>query len=747
VKRLLAERQLLTLCGPGGSGKTRLALAVARDVAEEFTDGVWWVELASTSAPELVPQAVVEALGVREAPDLSPTQALVGDLKGQETLLILDNCEHVVEAGADLAGALLGACPGAKILATSREPLRVQGETSFMVPGLSVPEPGCPLPAEELAGYEAVRLFVERAGAVDTGFGLTELNAPAVARLCDKLDGVPLAIELAAARTRVLSVEQILEKLEDPLGLLTAGSRTAAARHKTLRATLQWSYGLLDEDERALFRRLSVFVGGFTLEAAQAVGAGEEVESWLMLDSLSGLVDKSLVAAEASPLDAGARRYRMLETVRHFAREKLRESEEEAEVRRRHAEHYLDLAERAEPELLGPDQGLWHQRIRTEFANLREAHAWSLEPGEEEERARLRLAAALWRFWAAQRFEEGKILLQAALERDTGGFPALRAKALGALGFILLFQQDYDGAIAALEEAVTLYEGLGERSGAALALANLGWAALHGAYSERVPAFLEEAEALMHEDLDDHARAFLGIVRASAVIGQGNLDAAVPRLEESLALCRDLGDRRSASMALFALGMTELRRGNLDRGARLLEEGARITRELGDRLGAPYFAEGLAKSSAVRSRPVRAARLWGAAETMREQLGVSLSQFDLANSDYERDLAAVRSALDESTFDAAWAEGKAMSFERAIEYTLEEPTVPHDAAPAAPAVLTRRELEVFRLVAKGMSNGEVATSLVLSEHTVHRHVANVLGKLGVSSRTAAVAQAARLGLL
>jgi non-specific serine/threonine protein kinase len=632
------------------------------------------VELASITDPELVPGAVARALGVREAPDLSPTEALVGHLKVRKALLVFDNCEHLIKACADLADALLGACPDLGLLATSREPLRIQGETSFVVPSLSLPDPDrSPSSTENLADYEAVRLFVERAREADSGFALTERNAAAVADVCRKLGGVPLAIELAAARTRALTVKQISERLDDPLGLLTAGSRTAAARHRTLRATLGWSYDLLGDDERALLGRLSVFVGGFALEAAEAVGAKEPAEAEGVLDPLSALLDKSLVVTKAEA--EAARRYGMLEPVRQFAREKLQESGEEPEVRRRHAEHYLAFAERAEPELLGPDQGLWFQRLRTEFANLREARAWSLEPEQEAERARLglRLVAALWRFWNVEGFEEGKQWLRAALERDPGGLPAVRARALGGLGFILLFQQDYGRAITALEEAVVLYKELGDRSGAALALANLGWAVLHGDHRERVGAFVEEAEALLAGELDGHVHAFLAIGVAQAALGSGDLDSAAARLEESLALCRELGDRRSAAMALFVLGMTELRRGNLDQGAALLEEGARVALELGDKLGAPYFAEGLAKSSVLRGSPVRAARLWGTAEALREQIGVALSKFDLANSDYERDVDAVRSALGEAAFEAAWAEGRVMPFERAIEYALEEP--------------------------------------------------------------------------
>jgi non-specific serine/threonine protein kinase len=604
IGRLLAERRLLTLCGTGGSGKTRLALAVAQDLVEEFEYGVWWVELAPVSDPKLVVRVAASALGAPEASDLSPTEALVEHLKGRKALLILDNCEHLVEECADLADTLLRTCPGLRILATSREPLRVAGEYSWQVPSLSLPDPGR-LPAlGELAGFEAVHLFVERARAVDAGFELTEANASAVARLCQKLDGIPLAIELATARSRVLTAEQILQKLEDPLTLLTSGDRSSAPRQRTLRATLGWSYDLLSVAERALFRRLSVFVGGWDLEAAEAVGAGESVEAGLVLDLLSVVVDKSLVVAETET--AGALRYGLLEPVRQFGREKLRESGEGSEVRRRHAEHYLALAETAGAELLGPDQGLWLRRLRIEFANLREAQAWSLEPGEETERARvrLRLPAALWRFWTGRRFEEGKLWLQTALQRDPGGFPAVRARALDGLGYILLFQQDYERAIAALEEAVALYKELGDRSGNAFALGNLGYAMLHGGYLERVPAFVGEAEALMAGDLDDHARAYLRQILATATILEGDLDSALAQFEEALVLCRELGDFRNTSMALFNLGMITLAKGDVGRGAPLLEEGTRISRELGDRVGGLYYVWAFGKLSAMRGRPL-----------------------------------------------------------------------------------------------------------------------------------------------
>jgi predicted ATPase/class 3 adenylate cyclase len=679
AERLRSEEvRLLTLTGPGGTGKTRLALQAGADLLEEFDDGVFFVSLATITHPELLPSTIAGSLGLRESAGQSLTETLEGYLHHKHLLFILDNFEQVL-VGAPLVGELLGTCPELKVLATSRIPLRLYGEQEYPVPPLELPDLVRLPPLERLAQYEAVRLFLERAKAVKPDFEVTNDNASAIAEICVHLDGLPLAIELAAARMKLLPPQALLSRLGNRLMLLKGGATNLPARQQTLRATIDWSYELLNEDEKTLFGRLSVFAGGSTLEAIEEIcDPHGELD---MLEVVGSLLEKSLLRREEGA--DGESRFVMLETIQEYAREKLEESGEVEESRRRHAEHYLALAETTEPELLGADQGRWMRRLGSEFANLREAHSWSLEPDQEEgERAgmRLRLAAALWRFWAAQRFEEGKVWLQTALERDTGGFPALRAKALGALGFILLFQHDYERAIAALEEAVALYGELGDKSGAAFALANLGWAALHGDYRGRVPAFVREAEALMQEDIDDHARVILGIVRASATIGQGDLDSAVSQLEEGLALCRELGDRRSTAMALFVLGVTELRRGDLERGATLLEEGAQISRELGDRLGAPYFAEGLAKMSAMRSRPVRAARLWGAAEALREQMGVSLSKFDRANSDYDRDLALVRSSLDEATFEAAWAEGRAMSFEQAVGYMLGAPTTSGEEA-------------------------------------------------------------------
>jgi len=681
LAELLGDRRLLALCGPGGSGKTRLALALAQEMVEDFEDGVWWVDLASISDPKLVPLTVAKALGVREMPDRSLSESLAEYLGPRTSLVILDNCEHLIYGGAALADALLRRCPYLKILATSREPLRVAGETIWMVPSLSLPDPQWQPNAEQLADYEALRLFVERAEQASANFTLTDRNAPVVARLCRRLDGIPLAIELAAARVRALTVEQISERLGDPLSLLTTGNRTAPPRHQTLRAALQWSFELLDEQERGLFERLSVFAGGWDLEAAEAIGAEDQARATEILDLLSMLMDKSLVVAETNEEEGTSLRYRMLEPVRQFGREKLRESAAAQDTPRRHAEYFLYLAEKADLGLLGPDQARWLQRLRSELGNLRRALEWSLEQ-EDRAEVRLRLAAALGRFWGREGFEEGKWWLQAALESDTGGLPVARAKALGELGFILLFQQNYAPAIAALEEGVAIYNELGDEIGAAYTLANLGQAATHGVFHERLPAFEREGAELLEGDLAGHPRGYLLVMLGMAAQGEGNLDRAASRLEEGLALCLGLGALREASMAYFILGNVEIDREHVDRGTALLLEGARITRELVDQLGTAYYVWGLGRVAVLSKNPARAARLWGAAESLREHMGMTLSPFDLAQSGYERDVASVRSSLGAAPFEAAWAEGRSMSPERALEYALQETVTPHSGIPA-----------------------------------------------------------------
>src|SRR5215213_9085784 len=452
VKRNLAMTRILTLTGAGGCGKTRLALEVARQLVGAYADGVWLVELAPLSEGALVAQSVAAALGVQEQLDRSLTDALVDNLRAKRVLLVLDNCEHLVDAVASFADTLLNSCPHLRVLATSRESLNVEGELNWLVPSLSVPSLGQSPRVGELAGYESVRLFMERARLRNPAFSLTSENAHAVARICERLDGIPLAIELAAARVG-LSVEQIATRLDDSLKLLTAGSRTASPRQRTLRGTLDWSYELLSEREQLLFARLSVFAGGWALEAVELVGVGDGIEEGDVLDLLLRLVDKSLVVAEAT--GEGGVRYRLLEPVRQYALQKQEASGEAEEVRHRHAEFFLALAEDAEPRLRGAEDVEWLERLEREHDNLRVALSWALERGNAE--LDLRLAGALWTFWQAHGHEgERRKWLEEALAEDDRASVAARAKALEGVCWMAIDWRDLDRAEAVAQAGLKL---------------------------------------------------------------------------------------------------------------------------------------------------------------------------------------------------------------------------------------------------------------------------------------------------
>jgi predicted ATPase/DNA-binding SARP family transcriptional activator/DNA-binding CsgD family transcriptional regulator len=749
VKRLLAMTLLLTLTGVGGSGKTRLALRVASDLAGAYPDGAWLVELAPLSEPELVPQAVARALKVREQPNRPLLETLKEDLRAKKMLLVVDNCEHLIEAVAHLVDALLGTCPHLRVLATSREALDVAGEVTWVVPSLSVPGPRQVAPtAGELEGYESARLFMERARYRDPSFVLTPQNMQAVAQICRRLDGIPLAIELAAARVGVLSAEQIAERLEDSLKLLSAGRRTAVPRHQTLRAALDWSYDLLAEPEKRLFGRLSVFAGGWTLEAAEVAGAGESIDGRDVLDLLSRLVDKSLVVAEAEA--EGTVRYRMLEPVRQYGLELLEAGGEAERVRERHAEHYLALAEAAEPELMGADQASWLERLGTEHANLRAALSWALGPEDAEPRERaelgLQLAATLGRFWNAHSPSEGLGWLERGLaRRSSASSPSVRAKALEQAGWIAIWHGDYEEAVTMLEEGLASFKELKDKPGAATLLANLGVAVLQrGDDHSEVTALREEAEALRQELTDRPAIAHLLNFLGQAALGEGDHDRAVAHFEEGLVLYRELGDTRNIAMNFCCVGMTELSLGDRERAATPFEEALRLLRGRGDKVGIAYSLLGLAGVAVSRGLPARAARLWGASEALREADGLPLSPFVRSISDYEGDLAAARAGLDERSFAAAWSEGRAMTPEQATEYALSgEESAPPTLVPVAEQrpltdepteTLTPREQEIAVLVERGLTNRRIAEELVISEHTVATHVRKILKKLGLRSR-------------
>jgi non-specific serine/threonine protein kinase len=705
VKRLLSNTCLLTLTGSGGCGKTRLALQVAADLVEQYDDGVWLVEFAPLSDPTLVPQEVAKALDVSEQIGRSLTETLSDFLRSKSLLLLLDNCEHLIGACAELAGVFLRTCPNLKILSTSREGLRITGETAWRVPSLSLPDPRRLPSLEGLMGYEAVQLFIDRAAAVQPTFTATNRNAPAVAQICHRLDGIPLAIELAAARVKALSVEEINSRLDDRFRLLTDGSRTALPRQQTLRATIDWSYNLLSEPERMLFSRLSVFAGGWMVEAAEAICTGESVEAYEVIDLLTHLVDKSLVVAEE---ENGRTRYRFLETVRQYARDRLLESGEAEELRGRHLKWFLGLVECAEPEFRGPNLMIWLDRLEAERDNIRAALEWSLESDKGEEG--LRLAGALWHFWYTRGYwNEMSRWLEETLLRSRGASASARAKALGGAGVL---KEDYSQRTALLEESLALYREVGDKNGAAWALEILGGAGallLQGEY-ERAVALLEEslslyrevrnkggigrvlnnlgavayfqddyegAKALSEESLslsrevgDKRHIAFALSYLGKVMLSQGDHGSAAEMFEESLALFREVGEKVSIAGLLYDLAAVALRQGDYGRAAALYEEGLDLSREIGikrDMIKSDIAGciEGFAVVAGAQGEQERAARLFGAAEALREAINYPLSPADRPL--YDRSVAAVRARLGEEAFREAWEEGRRMTMEEAVQ--------------------------------------------------------------------------------
>ena len=775
IKRGLSMTRLLTLTGAGGSGKTRLALEVARDLVGAYSDGVWLVELAPLSEGPLVPRAVATVLRVQERAAQPLVDTLVEVSRNRDLLLLLDNCEHLVEAAASLADALLESCAKLRILATSREPLGVAGEVRWTVPALSTPDVGR-TPVGQLEIYESVRLFAERARHRESSFALTTSNARPVAEICERLDGIPLAVELAAARVGTLGLSEISGMLGDSLRLLTAGGRTAAPRQRTLRGTLDWGHDLLSKSEKSLFRGLSVFAGGWTLDAAESVCSGEGIGQREVLDLLSALVNKSLVVTEAS--GAGELRYRFLEPVHQYARERLEASGEGENFRRRHAAFYLALAEEAEPRLRGPDQAAWIQRLDAELDNLRTALAWLPEHGEAERG--LRLGSALLFFWTWRgSHQEGSNWLEEGLRRGDAVAGAIRAKALNSLADIKIMLGDYERSHALLQEGLWLYRAAGDAEGIAACLCDLGWLATFQGDFPRAKSLLEESLVWARESKDTLRTAFV-LNRLAGVAG-ANLDreAAEKLLLESLALYRHAGDSKSIAMCLGMLGYLALRQGNheravsqteeamariraaelsmdafyptvlalavmlqgdLDRAKHLIAEALLLGRTSGNRLHTIQAVEMGAILATARQDPATAARLWGAAEANREILGAPRDPDD--EDFYEPHIARGRAGLSPGVWTAAWEEGHAMTQEEAVDHVLSENSAPSPAStlPASEQasdpqpVLSRRERQVADLVSRGLTNRHIASELYISERTAENHVARILKKLGLRSR-------------
>jgi predicted ATPase/DNA-binding NarL/FixJ family response regulator len=807
VKRELEKSRLLTLTGAGGSGKTRLALEVARDLMATYPDGVWLVELAPLTEEALVPKAVAEALEVPERLGEPLSDTLAEVLADKELLLVLDNCEHLLEASARLADSLLDACPRLRILATSREGLGVEGEVRWPVPLLSAPDPQSVPTIEALEGAESARLFLARARYRDPSFTFAAENAQAVAEVCSKLEGIPLAIELAAARVGTLSLEQISERLEGSLEFLTRGGRRVVHRQQTLRGALDWSHDLLLEKEKILFRRLSVFAGGWTLETAEAAGSGDGVEESEVMDLLSGLVEKSLVMVQPTAKGGGVR-YRFLDPIRQYALEKLEQSGEAENVGRAHAEYFLALAEEAEPQLIGPREAQWLERLEEERDNLRAALSWARAGGRAE--LGLRLAGALMSFWFWEgHYGEGRRWIEGALSQEGPTSALARAKALGAASLLAWRQSDYARANGAAEEGLWLSKEAGIEDSCAPFLFGgtyrafylnlLATVSLHKVEQERTAKLSEESLALNREANNVQGIAGSLLILAVASSDRGDYEQAEEFYAEGLSLSRELDSAYLRFLYLSNWGWTVLLGGNHQRATVLVEEAVELARkrrrgfmgllpraldtlgwaallggepeqakavlaeslalckELGDMGTLLMSLEGLACVAGAEGEGLRAARLFGAAEALMETIGYRLVSQERAVLEPYR--ASVRSRLGEAAWQEAVAQGWAMGLDEAIGHALseEQPSTPLSSATSQQAIstsrlehpggLTSREVEVLGLVSTGLTNAQVAKELYLSPRTIQRHLNSIYHKLGVSSRAAATRFAVEHGLV
>jgi predicted ATPase len=667
VRRLLELARLLTLTGPAGTGKTRLALRVAAEVLDDFDDGVFFVDLTPISQPDLVADTIAEALGVVTVAGQPIPRVLENYLGNKKLLLLVDNLEHLLEA-APLVGDLLSVAPDLKVLVTSREALRLYGEQEYPVPPLGLPDLSNPDSLSALHDYEAVALFMQRARAVKPDFTLTDGDAPAVAEICVRLDGLPLAIELAAARVKLFSPQALLGQLESRFTALRDGPRGLPERQRTLRGAIDWSYELLDDVEKALFARLSVFQGGRTIEAVEAVCCPDL--SLDVLDGLASLLNKNLLRQEEGP--EGEPRFVMLETIHEYGRERLEDSGEAEEMHRRHAEYFTTLAERAEPHTRGgPDQMRWLRRLEAEHDNLRTMYRWSMEGGDVE--LGLRLVGALGYFWWRQgHYTEGEQWTAWALEASSGAPPAVRASVLFAAGRVSFYLDDPVTGKRVFSEALALYRELGARR-------DMGWTLVHlSALSygrrdehEQAVALGEEGLALLREadDKSGIAQAFTNLGELARL--QGNLPRAKEAHEESLDIALEIGDRLREGIQLINLGLIAQREEEAEHAQALLQQCLTLALEMGHRVLKVDTLAYLAGAAGALGHLKRAARLFGAAEALYNMHGFSHQAADMP--EFERSRASVREQLDEATFNALWAEGQAMRLEEAIAYALEEP--------------------------------------------------------------------------
>jgi predicted ATPase/DNA-binding CsgD family transcriptional regulator len=726
VRKKLTEARLVSLVGPGGVGKTRLAIRIATDLRRGFRGGGWLVELAEVLDPALVSNAVMAALDLRDQAASAPTAILLGYLRDKELLLVVDNCEHLLEAAGRIVTDVMKAAPGVRVIATSREPLSVPGEHVVPVPPLELPPSRAAEPLASVQHNEAVRLFTERATAASGAFELTTANQAAVVELCRRLDGLPLAIELAAVRTRVLTVEQILDRLTDRFGLLTGGSRAALPRHQTLRTTIEWSHDLLADGERAVLRRSCVFAGRFTLEDVESVCTSGDAPAAQALDLLSSLVDKSLVMKEDAN---GLACYRLHETMREFAGLKLAEAGEEETVELRCAEYYRSTGGLSALE--GRYRLLeWLAWADLEIDNVRAVLQRCVIRADAERG--IDLAANLGWYWVTRATSEGMRWLDELLALE-GGSLGTRAWAYFIRGFLAVLKADPVAAKPALQAAMATARQAGQRDALteALSIASIA----EGITGDRASArrLLDEAQGTTSPA---YPAGTLSVLQARAFNGffEADLDAVRSAASEGARLAREAGDLYGLEMMLLNLGSAALIAGDLGESKPLLAESLRIADQMDDRVALFYLLDAFGCHAALSGQARLAAQLLGAADTVRTEVGANVMPFLAPLLAQARESAAA--ALGTTRFTAEFEAGRRLERDEASALALGKPARAAVAASgrAGTGPLGEREAEVARLVADGLTNKEIGGRLFISERTVDSHVRSILNKLGFSSR-------------
>jgi excisionase family DNA binding protein len=740
------EMRLLTLTGPGGTGKTRLALRVAQDLTPHVADAVAFVPLASVAEASLVPSAVAHGLGVRESGDHPITERLIGVLRNRRLLLILDNFEHLL-AASPFVGELLTACPELTIVATSRTPLRLSGEQRFPVPPMTLPELTLSVTASAVTETEAVQLFLARVRAAQPAFTVDDANAGAVAAICRHLDGLPLAIELAAARIVVFPPPALLARLQRRLPLLVGGPRDAPPRLQTMRDAIAWSYDLLSAEDQALFRRLAIFAGGWTLAAAEAV-AGAEID---VVRGLSALVASSLVRQDGGTDDEP--RYQMLETLREFGLERLEAAREDAAIRQRHAAYFLALVERWSPDPVLPGEPRRMAAIAPDYDNVRLALTWLDE--SDDANAFLRLAGSLFDFWLSRGlFAEGRQWLDRALARRDRATPTVLLRALTTAGALARYQGDASAASPLSDEALLLARSVGSAGQLVTALINSGLLAYFQEHSAEAQELLEEALTTARDlpDEDPTKRHVTGVICTNlglVAFAQGQLERAASWCDEAVAILRATDYPWALGHALTALGGIAYLRGDLSKAASLFGEAVELAWAIPDPRKLAMALLGVAGVTAARGRVDTGARLLGAAEAISQHAGAPFAPSD--RPVYDRVVAALTAALGEVRLGELRQAGHALSMESAASTSREAIQSALTEAAArrarAPSSLTTREIAVLRFLALARTDQEIADALFISRRTVNGHVARILAKLEVPTRRAAVERARHLGLV